>query len=75
MSYKFNGILFSLALALASCGSSAGDEPEQPKEPDQPQEEILSDTVLADCKLASSVLGGQQPYTVYIPENWDETKT
>jgi len=74
MSLKFNSILFSLALALAGCGSSAGDEPEQPKEPDQPQEK-LSDTVLADCKLASSVLGGQQLYTVYIPENWDETKT
>lgn len=74
MSIKIHSFLFSFALALVGCGSSAGDEPEPPKEPDKPQETI-SDAVLSDCKLASKVLGGQQLYTVYIPEGWDETKT
>ena len=74
MNLKFISIFFVTALALAGCGSSAGEEPEPPVTPDVPKEKP-SDTVLADCKLASKVLGGRQLYTVYVPEGWDDSKT
>ena len=74
MNLKFISIFFATALALAGCGSSAGEEPEPPVTPDVPQEK-LSDKVLADCKLTSNVLGGKQLYSVYVPENWDGSKT
>lgn len=74
MNLKYISIFFVTALALAGCGSSAGEEPEPPVTPDVPKEKP-SDTVLADCKLVSKVLGGRQLYTVYVPEGWDDSKT